>query len=85
MPVEHVHPLVRTQKQSDRVLGEIDEAPRIAVYMLLEEDLVERLETKCRELGLAFLSILGPNAPSVPGLWCATYPQCRMFSVNRCV
>jgi [pyruvate, water dikinase]-phosphate phosphotransferase / [pyruvate, water dikinase] kinase len=60
MPVEHVHPLVRTQKQLDRVLGEIDEAPGIVLYTLLEEDLVERLETKCRELGLPCLSILGP-------------------------
>jgi regulator of PEP synthase PpsR (kinase-PPPase family) len=60
MPVEHVHPLVRTQKQLDRVLGEIDEAPGIVLYTLLEEDLVERLEMKCRELGLPCLSILGP-------------------------
>ena len=27
MPVEHVHPLVRTQKQLDRVLSEIEEMP----------------------------------------------------------
>jgi molybdopterin-guanine dinucleotide biosynthesis protein len=27
MPVEHVYPLVRTQKQLDRVLAEIEEAP----------------------------------------------------------
>jgi len=60
MPVEHVHPLVRTQKQLDRVLGEIDEAPGIVLYTLLEDDLVERLELKCRELGLPCLSILGP-------------------------
>ena len=60
MPVEHVHPLVRTQKQLDRVLGEIDEAPGIVLYTLLEDDLVERLEMKCRELGLPCLSILGP-------------------------
>jgi regulator of PEP synthase PpsR (kinase-PPPase family) len=60
MPVEHVHPLVRTQKQLDRVLAEIEEAPGIVLYTLLEENLVERLEAKCRELGLPCLSILGP-------------------------
>jgi hypothetical protein len=60
MPVEHVHPLVRTQKQLDRVLAEVEEAPGIVLYTLLEEDLVERLEAKCRELGLPCLSILGP-------------------------
>lgn len=60
MPVEHVHPLVRTQKQLDRVLAEIEESPGIVLYTLLEEDLAALLEAKCRELGLPCLSILGP-------------------------
>jgi [pyruvate, water dikinase]-phosphate phosphotransferase / [pyruvate, water dikinase] kinase len=60
MPVEHVHPLVRTQKQLERVLGEVEESPGIVLYTLLEENLVQRLESKCRELGLPCLSILGP-------------------------
>ena len=38
MPVEHVHPLVRTQKQLDRVLAEIEESPGIVLYTLLEEE-----------------------------------------------
>jgi regulator of PEP synthase PpsR (kinase-PPPase family) len=59
-PVEHVYPLVRTQKQLDRVLAEIEESPGIVLYTLLEEDLVKRLEDHCRELSLPCLSILGP-------------------------
>jgi regulator of PEP synthase PpsR (kinase-PPPase family) len=59
-PVEHVYPLVRTQKQLDRALSEIEEAPGIVLYTLLEEDLVKRLEDHCRELSLPCLSILGP-------------------------
>jgi regulator of PEP synthase PpsR (kinase-PPPase family) len=59
-PVEHVYPLVRTQKQLDRVLAEIEEEPGIVLYTLLEEDLVRRLEDHCRELSLPCLSILGP-------------------------
>jgi regulator of PEP synthase PpsR (kinase-PPPase family) len=59
-PVEHVYPLVRTQKQLDRVLAEIEEEPGIVLYTLLEEDLVKRLEDHCRELSLPCLSILGP-------------------------
>ena len=59
-PVEHVHPLVRTQKQLDRALADLEELPGIVLYTLLEENLVERLETKCRDLGLPCLSILGP-------------------------
>jgi len=46
MPVEHVHPLVRTQRQLDRVLAEIEESPGIVLYTLLEENLVQRLEKK---------------------------------------
>jgi regulator of PEP synthase PpsR (kinase-PPPase family) len=59
-PVEHVYPLVRTQKQLDRVLAEIDESPGIVLYTLLEDELVSRLENHCREAGLPCLSILGP-------------------------
>ena len=59
-PVEHVYPLVRTQKQLDRVLAEIDEAPGIVLYTLLEDELVTRLEYHCRELSVPCLSILGP-------------------------
>src|SRR6266571_5771783 len=58
--VEHVYPLVRTQKQLDRVLTEIEESPGIVLYTLLEDDLVGRLENHCRESGLPCLSILGP-------------------------
>ncbi len=60
IPVEHVHPLVRTPKQLDRVLAEIEETPGIVLYTLLQGNLVERLEQKCRDLGLPYLSILGP-------------------------
>jgi hypothetical protein len=59
-PVEHVHPLVRTQKQLDRVLTDIEEWPGIVLYTLLEDNLVGRLEAKCKELGLPSMSILGP-------------------------
>jgi hypothetical protein len=59
-PVEHMHPLVRTHKQIERVLSDIEEWPGIVLYTLLEDDLVERLESKCREIGVPCLSILGP-------------------------
>ena len=60
MPVEHAYPLVRTQKQLDRVLAEIDEAPGIVLYTLVEDALAKRLEDYCRELSVPCLSILGP-------------------------
>jgi [pyruvate, water dikinase]-phosphate phosphotransferase / [pyruvate, water dikinase] kinase len=59
-PVEHVYPLIRSQKQLDRVLAEIEEAPGIVLFTLLEKDLVERLEAKCQEINIPSLSIIGP-------------------------
>jgi regulator of PEP synthase PpsR (kinase-PPPase family) len=59
-PVEHMHPLVRTRKQLDRVLAEIENSPGIVLYTLLDRDLAEPLEEKCKALGLPYLSILGP-------------------------
>ncbi len=58
--VEHVYPLVRSQKQLDRVLDEIEEAPGIVLFTLLEKDLVRRLEAKCRDINVPSLSIIGP-------------------------
>ena len=60
LPVEHVHPLVRNQRQLDRVLADIEQSPGIVLYTLLQENLAAKLEEKCRALGLPCLSILGP-------------------------
>src|SRR5215471_504330 len=59
-PVEHVYPAVRTDKQLDRVLREIEESPGVVLYTLLDQTLIGRLEETCRDLGLPCLSILGP-------------------------
>jgi hypothetical protein len=60
LPVEHVYPLVRTYRQLERVLAEIEEAPGIVLYTLLDDELIQRLENHCRELGVPCLSVLGP-------------------------
>ena len=59
-PVEHMHPLVRSHKQLDRVLVEIENSPGIVLYTLLEKELATRLEHTCQSLGIPYLSILGP-------------------------
>ena len=59
-PIEHVYPLVRSHKQLDRVLSEIESSPGIVLYTLLDSELTERLEAKCRDFGVPCLSILGP-------------------------
>jgi regulator of PEP synthase PpsR (kinase-PPPase family) len=42
------------------VLSEIEEAPGIVLFTLLEKDLVGRLEAKCQEINSPSLSIIGP-------------------------
>jgi len=58
--VEHLYPAVRTSKQLDRVLAEIEVAPGIVLYTLLDDALIGRLEGRCAELGVPCHSILGP-------------------------
>jgi regulator of PEP synthase PpsR (kinase-PPPase family) len=58
--VEHIYPLVRSSTQIERVLSEIEAAPGIVLYTLLDPALTDRLESKCRELGVPAMSILGP-------------------------
>ena len=59
-PIEHIYPLVRTGKQLDRVIAEIEAAPGIVLYTMLDTALAEQLLTKCREFSLPCLSILDP-------------------------
>lgn len=58
--VEHVYPLVRTSKQLERVIGEIERSPGITLYTLLNPELAGRLEAACREAGCPVVSVLDP-------------------------
>ncbi|MBD8891568.1 pyruvate, phosphate dikinase/phosphoenolpyruvate synthase regulator [Roseibium litorale] len=58
--IEHVYPLVRSHKQLDRVISEIETAPGIVLYTLVDDEISSRLERTCRELGVPFVNILDP-------------------------
>ncbi|PZQ14227.1 MAG: phosphoenolpyruvate synthase regulatory protein [Ancylobacter novellus] len=58
--VEHVYPLVRSERQLERVLNEIAEEPGVVLYTLVDEDLIATLEARCRELACPCLSVLAP-------------------------
>ncbi|QCI64932.1 pyruvate, water dikinase regulatory protein [Phreatobacter stygius] len=58
--IEHVYPLVRSQKQLDRVISEIENNPGIVLYTLVDHELSDRLEGKCREFGCPCMSVLAP-------------------------
>ena len=58
--IEHVYPLVRTPSQLDRVIVEIENAPGIVLFTLVDPDLSQRLEASCEASGSPCLSVLGP-------------------------
>ncbi|MBQ0823593.1 kinase/pyrophosphorylase [Microvirga terrae] len=58
--IEHVYPLVRSNTQLERVISEIETAPGIVLYTLVEQDLAHRLEEVCRATGSPHLSVLEP-------------------------
>src|SRR5215204_1515358 len=58
--IEHVYPLVRSPAQLERVISEIEQAPGIVLYTLVEADLSGRLEQACRATGSPHLSVLAP-------------------------
>jgi regulator of PEP synthase PpsR (kinase-PPPase family) len=59
-PIEHVHPLVRTHKQLERVLKEVEQAPGIVLYTVVKKELIEEIERRCRELKVPSLHVLQP-------------------------
>lgn len=59
-PIEHVHPLVRTQRQLQRTLQEIEQAPGIVLYTVVNQDLGVILEEHCKKLKLPCLAVLAP-------------------------
>jgi hypothetical protein len=58
--IEHVYPLVRTRAQLERVVNEIENAPGIVLFTLVDPDLSRRREAACAESGSPCLSVLGP-------------------------
>ena len=58
--IEHVYPLVRTRAQLERVVTEIDNAPGIVLFTLVDPELARRLEAACEAAGSPCLSVLSP-------------------------
>ncbi len=59
-PIEHVHPLVRTERQLTRVLKEIEQAPGIVLYTMVHAELGAMIEKRCMELKVPCLAVLKP-------------------------
>jgi [pyruvate, water dikinase]-phosphate phosphotransferase / [pyruvate, water dikinase] kinase len=58
--IEHVYPLVRTSEQLERVIAEIENAPGIVLFTLVDSNLSRRLVESCEASGSPCLSVLEP-------------------------
>jgi len=49
---------VRTPKQLERVLKEVEQSPGIVLYTIVKSELIEAIERRCRELKVPSLHVL---------------------------
>ena len=58
--IEHIYPLIRTDKQLMKVFEDIDEEPGIVLYTVVDQHLAGRIDARCAEMGLPCVSVLEP-------------------------
>ena len=58
--IEHIHSMVRSLVQLDRIIAALEEKPGIVLYTLVDGALGERLEAACRRIGIPCASVLEP-------------------------
>lgn len=59
--LEHLHALVRTPAQMERVLEQIEARPGLVLYTLVNSERRRMLETRCAQLNIQAVSILDPT------------------------
>ena len=58
--IEHLHPLVRSRRELERVVRDVEAAPGIVLYTLFNRELAEELERHCKRLNLPCVPALKP-------------------------
>lgn len=67
IPIEHIYALVRSPKQMERVLQEVEGAPGVVLHTLVDRDLREQLEEGCRRLNIPQIGALDPLVGALSG------------------
>jgi regulator of PEP synthase PpsR (kinase-PPPase family) len=60
LPIEHIYALVRSKRQLDRALGDIEEAPGVVLHTIVDPQLRADLEEGCRRLDMPCIPALDP-------------------------
>lgn len=58
--IEHLHPLVRTKRELERVLKDVEASPGIVLYTLFNRELADALERSCKRLNIPCVAALTP-------------------------
>ncbi|MGA9660021.1 MAG: pyruvate, water dikinase regulatory protein [Asticcacaulis sp.] len=60
LPIEHIYVLIRSEKQLERALVEIENFAGIVLHTMVDIELRDALEMRCRELGIPAIGVLDP-------------------------
>jgi regulator of PEP synthase PpsR (kinase-PPPase family) len=58
--IEHIYPLIRTEKQLMKVFDDIEEEPGIILYTVVDQALAEQIDKRCSAMSLPCVSVLEP-------------------------
>jgi regulator of PEP synthase PpsR (kinase-PPPase family) len=58
--IEHIYPLIRTEKQIANVFEDIELEPGIVLYTLVDQALARMIDERCAAMGLPCVSVLEP-------------------------
>lgn len=78
-PIQKFWPLVRTQRQLDKIIAQIETNPGPVIFTLVDKKMRKRLQDRCDDLHIPCVAVLDPairslssylgkNAKGVPGL-----------------
>ena len=56
--IEHIHPLVRSKRELERVLKDVEATPGIVLYTIVNSELVEQVEQTCKRLNIPCVPVL---------------------------
>jgi regulator of PEP synthase PpsR (kinase-PPPase family) len=60
LPIEHIYALVRSPRQLERALADIEEAPGVVLHTIVDDKLRAALEEGCRQLDMPCIPALDP-------------------------
>jgi [pyruvate, water dikinase]-phosphate phosphotransferase / [pyruvate, water dikinase] kinase len=58
--IEHLHPLVRSRRELQRVFKDVEASPGIVLYTIFSKELAEELEQSCKRLNIPCVAALKP-------------------------